>query len=121
MTKTKTLKIQWQKLDVFMTQIKGIWIAMLNFKQHLDTERLYDILASFNWELDEVCRRIRGRRPLLSTGEAFAKVLRENNRRVILIDKMDFPSMAVSGNRLLGTSAMFLRINPPIHIIITLM
>ncbi|XP_061347733.1 uncharacterized protein LOC133293212 [Gastrolobium bilobum] len=100
----------WQELDLnYVSDLKGLE-ANTQFKKHLEKERLYDFLAGFNRDLDEVRGRILGQRPLPSLADAFAEVRREASRRRVMLgekeslDKSDDMS-ALAANRTIDRSS----------------
>ncbi|CAN1190979.1 hypothetical protein LINPERHAP2_LOCUS40812 [Linum perenne] len=57
------------------------------YRNVVDTNRIFKFLSGLNVELDDVRGRIVGRNPLPSIGEVFAEVRREETRRGVMLGK----------------------------------
>ncbi|GAV63736.1 hypothetical protein CFOL_v3_07254 [Cephalotus follicularis] len=96
----------WHELDL---HYEADWEDLggnQKFKKHLEKERLYELLAGLNRELDEVHGRVLGHRPVPSIDDAFADVRREaGRRRVMLSEKKDSPTVS-GGDKPIETMAL---------------
>ena len=68
----------------------------------MEDNRIFKFLAGLNVEFDEVRERIIGRQPLLSIGEVFSEVRREESRRNVMLGKKG-PGFAIEGSALVTT------------------
>ncbi|XP_052206376.1 uncharacterized protein LOC127810847 [Diospyros lotus] len=82
-----SLKRLWQDLDLFNTYEWKSTEDCNHHKKMVEDDRIYKFLAGLNIEFDEVQGRIIGRSPLPPIGEVFAKVIREESRRSVMLGK----------------------------------
>ena len=75
----------WQELDQCYEDDWENPNDATRFKKREKNDRVCMFLAGLNQELDEVCGRILGRKPLSSMREVFSKVRREESRRKIML------------------------------------
>ncbi|XP_040935279.1 uncharacterized protein [Gossypium hirsutum] len=101
------LKILWQELDMYYEVDWGEGLEHTKFMDHLNKERLYEFLAGLNRDLDEVRGQILGRTTLPTIGEAFAEVMREEKRRLIMLgDAKELKPLTVAGHHPSENSAL---------------
>ena len=78
------------------------------YRKMVESDRIYDFLASLNKELDDVRGRLLGIKPLPQIEEIFAEVRRECHRRVMLggstISTIETSTLATRGSDNLATS-----------------
>ena len=67
------------------------------------SDRVFQLLASLNKELDEVCGRILGTDPLSSLQAIFSEVRREESRRQVMMGSST-PSMAAENSAFVMTA-----------------
>ena len=63
----------WQELDLFYGSDLGCEDCCLKMKRMIEKERVFEFLAGFNRELDEVRERILSRSPFPSIDDAFGE------------------------------------------------
>lgn len=56
-----------------------------NYRELVEKDRIYKFLLRLNNELDEVCGRVRGTKPLPKIRKVFSEVRREESRRELVV------------------------------------
>ena len=74
------------------------------YRAQINKERIYDFLAGLNKELDEVCGRLLGIKPLPVIEEIFTEVSREETRKCVMLGGATTPIIA--SNTTIDNSAL---------------
>ncbi|CAN1287671.1 hypothetical protein LINPERPRIM_LOCUS19674 [Linum perenne] len=92
------LKRLWQDLDLFSNLEWKSTEDGTQYRNIVDTNRIFKFLSGLNVKLDDVRGRIIGRNPLPPIGEVFAEVRREETMRGVMLGKR--PEAATEGTGL---------------------
>ncbi|KAE8661030.1 Importin subunit beta-1 [Hibiscus syriacus] len=102
---------QFEKNSIYTMKWTGVKAWSTSSSCHVSIkERLYELLAGPNRDLDEVCDRIQGMTPIPTIREAFTEVRREENRhRVMMGDSKEPKPVTNYGHSPTESSALVSR------------
>ncbi|XP_075490971.1 uncharacterized protein LOC142529341 [Primulina tabacum] len=83
----------WQKIDLYDNHKWTCSDDSILYNKVVETKRVFKFLSGLNKELDDVCGRVLGTKPLPTLSEAFSSVRHEESRRKVM---MGGPAIQIS-------------------------
>lgn len=79
----------WHEMNLFYTINWECLADSTKYNKMVEKDRIFDFLHGPNPDLDKVCGRILGTKPLPSLRKVFAKVRREESRRKVMLHQLN--------------------------------